>query len=134
MTTEIQVTEEVTMPSSEQIARVVHEANRAYQLVLGEPVSPPWDDAPEWMRESTVTGVEFVIMDDPEPEAQHRLWMTTRELDGWVYGPVKDEVSKTHPCLVAYSALPAAQRAKDVLLREIVRALRHGLVGEAAAS
>ena len=43
---------------------------------------------------------------------------------GWVYGEHKDEQRKTHPCIVPYDELPAAQRAKDALFLANVRALQ----------
>lgn len=32
----------------EQIARMAHEANRAYCQALGDDSQPAWEDAPEW--------------------------------------------------------------------------------------
>lgn len=107
------------------IASVVHEANRQVQLVLGEPVSPPWGDAPDWMRESTLAGVNGALA-GATPEESHQSWMRDRIERGWVYGPVKNEKADppTHPCLVEYRALPDVQRAKDRLLIAITEALR----------
>ncbi len=42
---------------------------------------------------------------------------------GWVYGPQKSEVAKTHPCLVSYDQLPPVQRKKDRLFFAIATAL-----------
>ena len=36
-----------------------------------------------------------------------------RRSDGWVYGPVRDDEQKQHPCLVSYEALADADKAYD---------------------
>lgn len=108
----------------EQIARICHEANRYYseEAHLGHHL--PWGHAPEWQRQSAIQGVQ-AIFDDPmsTPEDSHVRWYDHKVAGGWTYGPRKNADLKTHPCLLAYSTLPAAQRAKDALFVNIVRAL-----------
>lgn len=107
----------------EAIARVVHEANRAYCFAIGDASQVPWDEAPEWQRESAIAGVLAVVDGTADsPRAQHEAWAAHKAREGWVYGEVKDPVAKTHPCLVEYDALPPFQRRKDVLFRAIVAA------------
>jgi hypothetical protein len=109
--------------TTDDIARVCHEANRAIQQVTGDPaISPPWDEAPDWQRESAVEGVEKAIA-GATPEQLHESWCEFKLADGWAYGPVKDAEAKTHPCLVAYDQLPAEQRSKDAVFSAIVQAL-----------
>lgn len=110
------------------IARVCHEANRAYCLSLGDGSQPAWDDAPTWQRQSAIAGVEFHLANpNAGPSASHEEWLRVKAADGWVYGPVKDPVAKVHPCFVPYDELPAEQRRKDVLFIAVVRALEGGL-------
>lgn len=110
--------------SIEAIARVCHEANRAWCEASGDLSQKPWDEAPTWQRESAVAGVKFALENpDAPPSAQHESWYAAKIADGWKYGPVKDETKKEHPCLVDYGDLPAFQRAKDALFQGIVRAL-----------
>lgn len=106
------------------IAKVCHEANRAYCAALGDFSQLPWEQAPAWQRDSAVLGVALIV-DHPEttPEQSHENWMAQKRADGWVWGPVKDPDAKTHPCLVPYADLPAEQRAKDYIFGAIVRAL-----------
>jgi hypothetical protein len=107
-----------------EIAAICHEANRAYSQILGDDPQVPWKDAPRWMQARIIRGVELVLR-HPEmtPEALHAAWCQDRQADGWVYGATKDEVAKTHPCLVPYDQLPEGQRRKDRLFGAIVRAL-----------
>lgn len=113
----------MTQFSNLDIARVCHEANRAIQIATGDPaVSPRWDDAPEWQRESAVEGIEKALA-GATPEELHESWCEFKRASGWVHGPVKDEVAKAHPCLVSYAELPAEQRKKDAVFSAIVNAL-----------
>ena len=109
--------------NNQSIARVTHEANRAVQVETGDPaVSPHWDDAPQWQRDSATEGVEKAL-DGATPEELHESWCEFKRNDGWVYGDVKDADAKTHPCLVPYAELPADQRTKDTLFQAVVQAL-----------
>ena len=111
--------------AAEDIARVVHAANRELQIVQGDPVpSPPWDEAPDYQAKQATAGVQEVIR-NPEltAEQSHELWVTRMRADGWTYGEVKDPERKTHPALLPFAELPAEQQLKDRLFIAIVRAL-----------
>lgn len=109
----------------EDIARVTHEANRAYCLALGDTSQVPWDEAPAWQRDSAIAGVKAVLDGSAtSPQAQHEQWYNLKAKEGWVYGPVKDANRKTHPCMVPYDRLPPEQQAKDHLFRAVVVALQ----------
>jgi len=108
----------------EEIARVCHEANRVLQVLDGDPTpSPAWDQAEPWQCDSAVDGVRKALA-GAGPEELHEQWCAFKRADGWVHGPVKDSVARTHPCLVPYAELPAEQRQKDALFAAIVQALR----------
>lgn len=105
-----------------EVARLCHEANRAYCLALGDTSQVAWADAPEWQRQSAVNGVEFIcINQDASPSASHESWLKEKLENGWKYGPVKDADKKEHPCCVPYDQLPPEQRAKDYIFGAIVR-------------
>lgn len=111
----------------EDIARITHEANRALQLIQGDPVvSPPWDEAPESQRESAKDGVRAALR-GLNPEQLHDNWLAFKKDDGWTYGPVKDEELKQHPCFVPYDELPEDQKLKDYLFQAIVNGYLKGL-------
>ena len=111
----------------EACAQAAHEANRAYCTALGDTSQFPWEQAPEWQRESCRVGVRGVLNDGNTPEQSHELWLKHKEADGWRYGEVKDPVAKTHPCFVPYDQLPPEQRAKDHVFVTVVRAMAHAL-------
>ena len=104
-------------------ARSAHEVNRAYCRFLGDESQAPWDNAPDWQKASIMNGV-IAIMRNPSltPAQSHSCWMAEKLKESWVYGPVKDTVAKTHPCLVPYDKLPREQILKDVLFGAVVRA------------
>ena len=109
-----------------RIAKVCHEANKAFCEGMGDYSQPSWDEAPRWQRESAYIGVKHKL-DNPEstPEDSHKCWMATKLADGWKWGEVKDPEKKEHPCMVPYEKLPREQQAKDHLFTAIVDALRN---------
>jgi hypothetical protein len=108
----------------DKIAKVCHEVNRAYCLALGDFSQPAWEDAPQWQRESAYIGVELHINNpDTTPEESHAAWVKDKIEQGWVYGPLKDEFNRTHPCIVEYRHLPLEQRAKDYIFQAVVKQL-----------
>lgn len=112
----------------EGIARVVHEANRAYCLALGDHSQPLWQDAPDWQQQSAMIGVLGILDGEiTSPRASHESWLDEKRRTGWRYGPRKDPERKEHPCMVPYEQLPEEQRAKDRLFFAIVEALGDGL-------
>jgi RyR domain len=106
------------------IAKVCHEANRAYCENIGDDSQLPWNMAPEWQRESARKGVQFHLHNpDAKPEDSHNSWLKEKEADGWKYGEVKNVEKKEHPCFMPYEQLPIEQQKKDALFISVVRAL-----------
>lgn len=109
---------------NEYIAEVAHEVNRAYCQSIGDNSQVPWEDAPQWQKDSAVLGVELHINNpDAGPEASHESWMNQKLADGWVYGDEKRPELKQHPCLVPFAQLPKEQQAKDYLFRGVVHVM-----------
>lgn len=107
------------------IARITHEANRAYCVTIGDLSQPPYDEAPEWQKQSALSGVTGILDGTiTRPEQSHEGWLAQKEADGWVYGPVKNPDAKQHPCTVPYSELPPEQQHKDALFFAVVAAFR----------
>lgn len=108
--------------TTQEIARICHDANRAYCITQGDKSQLTWDEAPEWQKESAMAGVGEA-MRGANPRQLHESWCQFKIDAGWRYGPQKCEYRKTHPCLVAYDELPPEQRLKDALFHAIVAAL-----------
>jgi len=108
----------------DRIAKVCHEANRAWCEANGDFSQKPWEIAADWQRGSARMGVRFAIDHPDAPDsAEHDAWMADKIADGWRYGEIKDAEAKTHPCLVPFDQLPREQQAKDALFRAVVKAL-----------
>jgi hypothetical protein len=108
----------------EDIAKVCHEANRAYCASLGDASQLPWDQAPEWQKTSAIDGVKYHLLNpDSKPSDSHENWSRVKVEDGWKHGETKDPEAKTHPCLVPFEQLPREQQLKDHLFLGIVRSL-----------
>lgn len=120
---------DLDLRSLEAIARVCHEANRAYAYIInedvefGEEVAPQWSECAEGMRIGAMSGVLNRILYGNNPEHSHVEWMESRLNDGWVYGPKKDIKNKIHPALVPYSELPERTKTKDQLFYDILSAV-----------
>lgn len=109
--------------TDDEIAQVIHEANRGLQAVLDDPripVAPSWDDFPD--KHTVVEGVRLT-REGATPEQSHEAWCASKRADGWVTGEVKDPEAKTHPSLVPYDELPEGDKTKDYLFQAIVSAM-----------
>ena len=85
----------------------------------------PWEEAPDWQKESCVEGMK-AHMHDPymTPADSHASWLEHKKSEGWTYGPEKNADKKEHPCMVPYGELPPEQRTKDYLFKAVADALR----------
>lgn len=112
----------MTRDTIEEIAKLAHEMNRTYCEMIGDLTQKPWDYSPDWQKESAISGVKFHLANPhAKPEDSHMNWYRDKLAAGWGYGPVKDETTKTHPCMVDYDKLSEAQRVKDVIFIATVR-------------
>lgn len=115
----------------EVIPKACYEANRSFCQSFGDYSQWPWEDAPEWQKESVINGVEFALSNpDSNPIQMHNNWMKHKIDDGWVYGPCKDVDKKTHPCLVPYAELTEQHKAKDSMFLSIVLAFAGFMDGD----
>lgn len=106
------------------IAKTVHESMRAWIAANDETPPAAWDDAADWMRQSSRDSVIFAIANPDTPvSAQHDQWLEQKKKDGWVYGPVKDEAKKTHPMMVPFRDLPDYEKRKDAIVKALSLAL-----------
>jgi hypothetical protein len=108
----------------DEIARACHEINRAYCAAIGDLSQLPWEEAPEWQRDSAIGGVDHAMNNRAaSPEDSHNSWLRAKYAAGWKYGPIKNIDTKEHPCCVPYEQLSMTQRAKDHIFLAVVRNL-----------
>jgi hypothetical protein len=106
----------------EDVARVCHEANRAFCQTIGDASQLPWEEAPEWQKASAVASVQFTLGNLAfEIFVVHPFIVLCGRRR--INGPVKDADKNTHPCLVPYEELPIEQQIKDHLFRSVAKSL-----------
>ncbi len=107
-----------------KIAEMAHEVNRLFCSQIGDDSQKPWEDAPDWQKDSAIDGVNAIIANpDRKASESHEGWLEHKRNDGWKYGPVKDADKKEHPCFVSYDELPKDQQVKDHLFTGVVKSL-----------
>lgn len=112
----------------ENIAKICHQANKAYCESIGDLSQLDWSDAPSWQKQSAIIGVEFHLSNpDASASASHESWMKGKEAEGWKYGANKNPDIKEHPCYVPFDQLPLEQQLKDHLFKNIVSTFRNKL-------
>jgi hypothetical protein len=115
----------------ENIAQVAHEMNKAYCLSLGDDSQLPWEDAPEWQKQSAIRGVQFHLANlDASPSASHDSWLAEKKADGWKYGEVKNPELKEHPSFRPYEELALSERSKDYIFKQVVHSLSRFMKSE----
>lgn len=107
----------------EEIAKAVHEVNKAYCRSIGDYSQPDWELASEEQKASCINAVDFHMKNEATPEETHNNWMRRKIYEGWGYGEVKDEKFKEHPCIVPYEKLPREQQSKNYLCKAVIRTL-----------
>ena len=109
----------------EDVAKICHEANKAYCATIGDDTQPSWEDAPEWQKESAINGVRFhCLNENTTPADSHNSWLKEKTEQGWSWGEIKDAEKKEHPCFTAYENLPKSQQIKDYIFKNIVEAYK----------
>ncbi|KAL6426510.1 hypothetical protein ACFW04_009145 [Cataglyphis niger] len=53
---------------------------------------------------------------DKLAENIHEMWAMNKIEAGWIYGEVRDDLRKIHPCIVQFERLPAAEKRYDTQL------------------
>ncbi len=59
-------------------------------------------------------------------EMEHRRWMAERLMDGWRYGPKRDNARKIHHLLVPYDQLSESEKNKD---KDMIQNIRNLVAG-----
>lgn len=53
---------------------------------------------------------------DKLAENIHEMWAMNKIEAGWIYGEIRDDLRKIHPCIVQFERLPAAEKRYDTQL------------------
>lgn len=56
---------------------------------------------------------ELKLLAEQIAENVHEVWSEGRIKDGWTYGPVRDDDTKKHPCLLPYCELSESEKGYD---------------------
>lgn len=109
-----------------QIAQVAHESIKAFCDVSNELTNLRWDECPDWQKQSAIENAKFVLdnQDNITDEMMHIQWMNDKLNNGWKYASIKDEMLKTHPCLVPFDELSEYQQIKDRLFINVVLSIK----------
>lgn len=110
--------------SIETVASVCHEANKQFCDSQGEEdLHKHWKDLNENEKKVSIQALRGLfqyqdeILASPVRLFAERAWLEWKKAvqsQGWVYGPTKDVVKKTHTCIVdQYDKLPLYEKVKD---------------------
>lgn len=118
------MTESMNHRSILKIAEMCHSANRHWCYMNGDDSQVGWKDAPDWVKESAIKGIQFLLANPhASPEDQHEAWCRDKYEAGWKYAATKNPDQKEHPCLVAYGELPLDQQVKDSIYQGVAKAM-----------
>lgn len=104
------------------IAKVAHQANRAFLNTLGDTSEKDWENLSEEAKKETAEQVEFSLQNEHVgAEAHHIAWMNEMKEKGYTHGEVGD---MKHPLLVPFDLLPAENQKQHKLFFAVVQALK----------
>jgi len=115
------------MNNIERIAEILYEATRREAEWSQRSIVPEaWNDRDDAFRKQFVQVIQnYLTMDKlPTPEEAHDSWVKAYTDMGWVYGPERDPVKKTHPDMVPFDQLPKDERDKDAIFLALIYAVR----------
>lgn len=108
-------------------AEFVYEGARLAAIAAEAPIVPePWVEREQAFRDQFLDVIERETGPGRKADARelHEDWVKAYVEMGWVYGPERDPVEKTHPDMVPYDELGQLEQDKDgvfVALCEIAR-------------
>lgn len=56
---------------------------------------------------------DLMILSEKVAKNTHDVWAECRISEGWIWGPVRDDAKKQHPCLVPYEELSEQEKEYD---------------------
>jgi hypothetical protein len=104
----------------ELCARAAHEMNRSFCALQGDSSHKSWDDTSEDLKQTARLSVVNIVEFDFNAEKTHEAWVNDKVARGYQLG-AKDDVKKTHPCLLPFAQLAFEIQAKDKLWVSVVK-------------
>jgi len=105
-----------------QIAQICYESHRAYSATINQ-LLPTWDCTAQWLKDSFMFSVEFVMQKKGavEPAELHADWLRRMQEAGWKQGDMRAPDRLEHPGLKKHEALLPSEQIKARLLIAIVK-------------
>ena len=66
--------------------------------------------------DDVVVEEELIELREAMAENAHEVWADARRKEGWLYGPVRDDIKKQHPDMLPYNRLPESEKEYDRLM------------------
>lgn len=108
----------------DQIARVAHEAYRAQCTMFYDNAPSGWADTHESHRTGmAVLVAEVAARPDENARAAHQRWLDEAVAAGWRHGDRTSAPQRVSAVLLPWEDLTPKYRAKQALLRTIIRHL-----------
>jgi len=118
---------------NERRAIFVYEVARLQAAAVGAPIVPEsWSHRDEAFRSQFLGVIEMMAGADrkSDPEELHNDWWRKYEEMGWVYGPERDPVKKTHPDMVDFKLLGWRERNKDAVFVALCELARQWIIDD----
>jgi RyR domain len=87
-----------------------------------------------WIDEPTKTSLLNTLRDAYSPETaakletlariEHERWVIERKLDGWRYGPTRNDARRFHPLLISWEQLNKSNDEKQKDINQVLTALK----------
>jgi hypothetical protein len=117
------MTDSHTPYTDAEVAEACHELNRVLMRFSGTTPDPHWELI-DW-QESAIADVAAARANPGlTPEEMHEEWVARKYVAGWTWGPERDPVKKTHPCMVLnYDDVPLREQVKDAAWLTVIRVM-----------
>lgn len=112
---------------NERRAIFVYEVARLQAAAVNAPIVPePWAMREQPFKDQFIPVIERQCGPDRKtsPEELHNDWWKAYIDMGWVYGPVRDPIAKTHPDMVPYDELGREEKDKDAVFHALCEIAR----------
>ena len=86
--------------------------SKNYLVTVSHPQAKEYNPQPIDLSDVELSA-ELTELREAIAENAHDVWALERKMQGWSYGPCRDEAKKQNPCMVAYSPLPDSEKPFD---------------------